>query len=80
MSESIRDPRVNPKAGDIFAGPIMRLRVDLTTFAIGGVLVSVVCSFSFKEPDVFAGSRFFTQAQFQDFVSGDKTEVIHAAD
>jgi hypothetical protein len=75
----MRDPRKDPKVGDVFAGPIMRLRVDYATVGIGG-LVSVVCSFSFNEPDKFSGARTFTTSQFEAFVGGEKTEVLHAAE
>ncbi len=73
-----RDPRKDPRPGDIHAGPVIQLRVERAMEGIGG-LEYVECSMAFYGSSEFKGSRRFTPAQFQEFVGGDKTEVLHVA-
>ncbi|MEN6536375.1 MAG: hypothetical protein ABFD89_22150 [Bryobacteraceae bacterium] len=75
-----RDPRVEPKPGDIHAGPVVKLRVDRAMYGIGGSLLYVECSICHRSKDDFSGDRKFTPAQFAQFVAGDKVEVLHVAD
>ena len=74
-----RDPRKDPRPGDVHAGPVVKLRVDRAMFGIGNVLEYVECSICHRSKDDFKGCRRFTPEHFTDFVCGEKTEVLHVA-
>lgn len=74
-----RDPRNDPKPGDIHAGPVVKMRVDRAMYGIGGVLEYVECSICHRDNDNFSGNRKFTQRQFSEFVGGDGNEVLNVA-
>ena len=73
---AVRDPRKNPKPGDIHAGPVVKLRVDRAMYGIGDVLEYVECSICHRDNDDFNGNRKFTPEQFEKFVTGEKSEVL----
>lgn len=76
----MRDPRSNPKPGDIHAGPVVKLRVDRAMYGIGDTLEYVECSMCHREKSDFKGNRRFKPTEFRAFVSGEKTQVFNVAD
>lgn len=80
MQDGKRDPRVDPRPGDVHAGPMLKLRVDRAMYGIGGVLLYVECSICHRSRDEFEGLRKFKPEQFTAFVSGEKAEVLHVAE
>jgi len=76
----MRDPITDPKPGDIYAGPIVKLRVARVTYVIGMKLETVEFAICHRDRDDFKGCRKLSAAEFAKFVSGEKTEVLHVAE
>jgi len=76
----MRDARTEPKPGDIYAGPIVKLRVDRVTYVAGMKLETVEFTICHRNREAYKGHRKLTAAEFINFVSGEKTEVLHVAE
>lgn len=76
---SKRDPRKDPRPGDIHAGPAINLRVERITEGMSGIEYIEV-SMAFYGSNDRKGTRKFRLEQFRQFISGEKVEVLHVAE